>query len=240
MRNFTKRVAALFAAITVIAVCPLSAEASTLKTEDGVKYIQYDNGETKPYTGWTKKSGKRYYYKNGIMKKSCWLKSNGKRTYFLRKDGSMAIGKVTISGIEYEFDSTGHLITDEMGISINTSNITSEGMTIEIIFERPVKDSVTSLITADGKYKSVFCEEYYTLEQYTSKGWMAVPFITDEAEWDDLAYELNGCDSYTFNVKWDNIYGTLENGQYRLCKKIYYNNDEGDWVNKVYYGYFTV
>lgn len=240
MISFIKRISALFAAIAVIIVCSLPAEASALKTENGIKYIQYDNGETTPYTGWTKKAGRRYYYKNGIMKRNCWLKSNGKRAYFLKKDGSMAVGKVTVSGIEYEFDNTGHLITDEFGISINTSDITSEGMTIEIIFERPADDCTSSLITADGKYVSVFCGEEYTIEKYASNGWEAVPFITGEIIRNDEMEELNGGARFTRNVKWDNIYGHLENGKYRLCKEIYYSNDEGEWVNKIYYGYFSI
>ena len=115
-----------------------------------------------------------------------------------------------------------------------------KGMTIEIVFERPADDCTSSLITDDGKYMDVFCGEEYTIEKYTSNGWKPLPFIVDEIEWNDEAEVVIGSEKFTRNVKWDNIYGTLENGQYRLCKKIYYNNDEGDWVNKVYYGYFTV
>lgn len=241
MKKSIKKIYALLGAITVIAACPISTCAHTLKTEDGIKYIRYDSGETEPYTGWTKKSGKRYYYKNGIMKSNCWLRSKGERTYFLEKDGSMTIGKATISGIEYEFDSTGHLIKDEFGISIKTSDVTPEGMTMEIVFERPGDDTY-SLITSDGKYMSVFCGDEYTIEKYTSDGWKAVPYITDESEtvWNGEAEELNGHEKFTSNLKWSNIYGSLESGKYRLCKKIYYSNDEGEWVNKVYYGYFSI
>ena len=95
----------------MLAACPISAQAATLKTENGIKYILSDSGESKAYTGWLRKSGKKYYYKDGIMKKYCWLHANGKRTYFLQKDGSMAVGKVIISGKEYEFDNNGRLIS---------------------------------------------------------------------------------------------------------------------------------
>lgn len=115
-----KKAAAVFAASVMLGTCPMSAEAVTLQTDNGIKYISCDNGDTKPYTGWSTMSGKKYYYKNGIMKKSCWLTVGGKRTYFLRKDGSLATGKVTISGREYDFGEDGRLILD-MKISVNGS-----------------------------------------------------------------------------------------------------------------------
>ena len=69
MKNTFKSLAAILAAATVFTASSLQVSAATLKTENGIKYIQQDDGETKVYTGWTKKAGKRYYYKNGIMKK---------------------------------------------------------------------------------------------------------------------------------------------------------------------------
>lgn len=112
MKNSLKTTASALTAAVMLAVMPFSAEAVTLKTENGIKYVQNDSGETKTYTGWAKKSGKRYYYKDGVMKKNCWLRVNGKRTYFLQKDGSMAVGKVKISGREYEFGKNGKLISN--------------------------------------------------------------------------------------------------------------------------------
>ena len=211
-----------------------------MQTVDGIKYIRYDNGETKAYTGWTKKSGDRYYYKNGIMKKNCWLKSNGKRAYFLKKDGTMTVGKITVSGVEYEFDKQGRLVEDAMGISVTASSVSSSGLTLTISFETPADDCTNSLITADGKYMSVFCADEYTVEKYTGNSWISVPYAADEIEWNDEAAELNGAAEYNFNTDWKSIYGDLDKGKYRLCKKIYYDDDDGAWVNKEYYGYFQI
>lgn len=58
MKSIIGRTAALISAAAVIAMCPLSAEAATLETENGIRYIRYDSGETKAYTGWTTKIGK--------------------------------------------------------------------------------------------------------------------------------------------------------------------------------------
>lgn len=104
--------------------------AAGWKTIDGNKYYFRKNGEavTKntvigkirykfgsdgvckgKYSGWVRKSGKYYYYKNGEMKKNCWLHVNGKKTYYLTSDGSRAVGKIEISGKTYTFDEYGKL-----------------------------------------------------------------------------------------------------------------------------------
>lgn len=62
------------------------------------------------YTGWAKRSDKYFYYKNGLAKKSCWIRI-GKNKYYLKSDGSRAVGKVKINGVTYTFDKNGRLIT---------------------------------------------------------------------------------------------------------------------------------
>ena len=109
---------------------PLSEAFSGWKTENGKSYY-YRNGElvTKAslidgvlykfdkrgvcmgkYTGWAKSAGSRYYYKDGIRLKSCWIKVNGKRAYYLQKNGKMAVGTVMISGKSYTFGADGKLM----------------------------------------------------------------------------------------------------------------------------------
>lgn len=77
---------------------------------NGIRYKFGEDGVCKgKYSGWVKKSRKYYYYKNGEMKKNCWLKVKGKNTYYLTSDGSRAVGKIEISGKTYTFDENGKL-----------------------------------------------------------------------------------------------------------------------------------
>ncbi len=77
---------------------------------NGIRYKFGKDGICKgKYSGWVKKSGKYYYYKNGEMKKNCWLKVKGKNTYYLTSDGSRAVGNIEISGKTYTFDENGKL-----------------------------------------------------------------------------------------------------------------------------------
>lgn len=81
-------------------------------TIDGVLYKFGDDGICSgKYSGWAKTKTGRYYYKNGVKLKSCWIKSGGKKTYYLLKSGKMATGTVTIGGREYTFDKKGRLVS---------------------------------------------------------------------------------------------------------------------------------
>lgn len=61
------------------------------------------------YTGWVKKSGKYYYYKNGEMRTNCWINVKGVKTYYLTEDGSRATGEAIIDGKTYVFSDNGKL-----------------------------------------------------------------------------------------------------------------------------------
>lgn len=213
-----------------IAVCPLSAEASTLKTEDGIRYIQYDSGETKPYTGWTTKAGKRYYYKNGIMKKNCWLTVNGRRKYFLTKDGFAAVGKVTVSGVEYDFDDKGQLIPDEWGITLTASNVTPTGMNIEYLWDGT---KTTGEIQFGASYH---------LEQYKNGKWEKLPTVNEDIiAFVAISYSLTESEPVFVQTEdWSKLYGSLESGNYRYCTDILDFRRAGDYDSRIYYAYFKI
>lgn len=80
---------------------------------NGVYYKFGSDGVCKgEYTGWSKKSGKYYYYKQGRMLKNCWLTIKGKKTYYLDENGIRAVGEVMIKGEVFTFGDNGKLIAD--------------------------------------------------------------------------------------------------------------------------------
>lgn len=236
MKNTFKSLAALLAAATVISASSLSVSAATLKTENGIKYVQSDSGETKVYTGWTKKAGKRYYYKNGVMRKSCWLKSGGERTYYLKKDGSMAVGKVTISGIEYEFGADGKLIPDTWGLTLTAKNVTAGGMKLEILWDGTEPNEEAP---SDGELE--YGNHFY-LEQYKNGKWVAVPYKegTGDIAFTDEAYILMENVVAEKTIKWDYIYGELKSGKYRYCTQFMNYIEPGNFDRKLCYVYFKI
>lgn len=212
-----------------------SAEKATLLEKDGLKYIQYENGDVKLYSGWTKRADKRFYYKKGKMLKNCWLNKNGVHQAFLTADGSAAAGKVTISGTEYEFDEKGKLIRDEWDIKMEATNVSPSGMTLVIT------------ISDDSREGEFTYGAYYFVERLSGNNWEEVPYIKTDAVigWNEIEC-LFDIGENTFKLGWEDMYGKLPKGRYRVCKIIRgYENPDDDWrtrkwSEKNYYAYFTI
>ena len=64
--------------------------------------------------GFVRRNGSIYYYKYGQLLRSAWLTVNGERRYYARSDGRLAVGRIRINGIKYEFDNTGKLMKEEI------------------------------------------------------------------------------------------------------------------------------
>ena len=61
-------------------------------------------------TGWINKDGKWYYFNSdGTMRTNAWLTQSNGQTFYLGADGIKYIGKHTIGGVEYTFNSAGIL-----------------------------------------------------------------------------------------------------------------------------------
>lgn len=82
------------------------------KVIDGVGYTFTDEGDCKgKYTGYTKSSKGRRYYKDGVVLTNCWLKVNGECKYFASENGWFLSGGWHQIGIrEYRFDDNGVLV----------------------------------------------------------------------------------------------------------------------------------
>ncbi len=117
-----KKILAVSAALLGIFCTSLNVCADTLAEHDGLKYRVSDSGEESLYTGWTKKGSDRYYYKNGEMKKNCWLTVHGKRKYFLQADGKLAVGKVKINDRIYVFNENGVIMSDKQDHAVKASD----------------------------------------------------------------------------------------------------------------------
>lgn len=198
---------------------------------DGVRYKFSADGVCQgKYSGWVKKGGSRYYYKNGIMKKNCWIKSKGKKTYFLQKDGKMAVGKVTISGIEYEFDENGKLLSDQWGLTVTAQDVTPTGLKLEFLWDG-------TKTTGELSFGS-----HYTLEQYKNGEWADVPFKggVGTVGFTDEAYCIEANKPVYQNKLLEYIYGKLGKGKYRLCTPVMDFRGPGDYDTKTYYAYFTI
>lgn len=70
--------------------------------------VQYQVSLKEVLSGWVKKNGKTYYYKNGTMLK--YRQTIGGKLYYFNSKGEMYTGWLTISGKRYYFGSNGSAV----------------------------------------------------------------------------------------------------------------------------------
>lgn len=223
-----KKFLAIAAAALTMSCVPVNAYADTLAERDGLKYLVSDSGTESLYSGWTKKGGDRYYYKNGVMKKNCWITSKGVRKYFLQADGKAATGKVTIQGVEYEFDENGALVPDAWGLTLTAKDVTPTSCTV--VFTQSGGNPTGELDTGS----------YFELEQYKNGEWTAVEKLRDDIEWPAIGIPIDKNSSREVNEKWQELYGELPAGKYRIGKDVLDFRKTADYDRKMYYAYFEI
>ena len=225
-----KKILAVSAAVLGMFCTSLNVCADTLAEHDGLKYRVSESGEESLYTGWTKKGSDRYYYKNGEMKKNCWLTVHGKRKYFLQADGKRATGEVTIQGVTYQFDENGVILPDEWGLTLTINNVTRTGCTL--VFTQSGGNPTGELETGAR----------YIVEEYKNGIWTEVAQVPSEIDraWADIACVLEKDSSREFPINWEDLYGELPYGRYRIGKNVNDFRKTADYDSKMYYAYFDV
>lgn len=227
----TKKLLAASAAVLTMALAPMNVYADTLTVKDDLKYLVSDSGGESLYTGWTKKGDKHYYYKNGVMKTNCWITSNGVKKYFLQADGTRAAGKVTVQGVEYEFDENGVILPDAWGVSLTAKEVTPAGCTVEFA-------------QSGGKPtgKEMYTGAFYSVERYKNGRWTEVEKLPSEYPdaWPAISLGIYKNDTTEYKVNWESTYGELPAGKYRVGKSVMDFRKAGDFDTKMYYAYFEI
>ena len=103
---------------------------------------------------------------------------------------------------------TGHMnIQPNWGITLRAENATPNGATI--------------IMSQEGGYlpNRLFYGNGYHLEKYEDNEWVSLEPLT-ELIWTTLAYSVPLDDSVRWDINWENTYGILEEGRYRLGKGI--------------------
>lgn len=249
MKNIFKRSAAAIITAAILTAGALPVYASTLTEENGVKYIHLDDGRVLAYTGITRDTltGNHYYYVGGKKVTNSWLTRKRQTTerYFLTGDGTMATGKVTINGREYEFDEEGKLMSNFLSLEITASDVTPEKANLRFIFSKMPEERGDlgncegEILAADGTSQLIDCGSEFQIERLTKNGWETIPQTAEEYLEDDIIYVLSGFHDNARTIEWSEKYGSLKKGYYRIGLPMYYS-EYGKKVEKMYYGYFRI
>ena len=100
-------------------------------------------------------------------------------------------------------------------VSINIDNVTPTGATLTI---------------KDENENPYIYGEWYEIEKEVDSEWERLETINDLV-FNDLGYKVDENNTVSFTMDWQDYYGTLEPGGYRLIKRI---------DNNYLYTYFTI
>lgn len=100
-------------------------------------------------------------------------------------------------------------------VSINIDNVTPTGATLTI---------------KDENENPYIYGEWYEIEKEVDSEWERLETINDLV-FNDLGYKVDENNMVSFTMDWQDYYGTLEPGSYRLIKRI---------DNNYLYTYFTI
>lgn len=121
-------------------------------------------------------------------------------------------------------------VDDEWGIQLSADKVTSSGLTL--ICKQSGKTIQGSLQTGT----------YYILEEYVEEKWVPVKLLPSDYPlyWDMSAWSIPSDSSVQWEINWENIYGKLSPGKYRIGKKIMELKKSDKFDEKLYYAEFTI
>src|SRR5690625_3968932 len=105
------------------------------------------------------------------------------------------------------------------------NNFDGVSMTVQ---EGGISPTELTVIFENNSNKQAVYGEYFSLEKAFEGDWYQVPTIIDEYGFNDIGYELAPSENEAFVIDWDWLYGSLDNGEYRIVKDILDFRDTGD------------
>lgn len=89
-----------------------------------------------------------------------------------------------------------------------------------IVLENTLTPSGASFQIINTSGTDGYSEEVYYIEEFGNKQWEICDYVSDDIAFQDTKWPITDGESYSFAVDWSNVYGKLDNGSYRLVKKI--------------------
>lgn len=104
-----------------------------------------------------------------------------------------------------------------------------KGVTMTIK-EGTISSTGLTVILENNSDKQGLFGEDFSLEKNINGKWYQVPISTDENYgFNSIGYDLPSSDVKEWNASWDELYGSLEAGEYRIVKEILDFRTSGDF-----------
>lgn len=102
------------------------------------------------------------------------------------------------------------------------------------------RTSATIIITDLNDISNTYGSEY-RIDKKENGIWKETDIIFDgNYGWNDIGYTVDDHNQLEMDINWKILYGALENGEYRIVKKIFFNNLETEIIKKEFSVEFTI
>ncbi len=151
----------------------------------------------------------------------------------------MAMSLILLSGCGSSNKSHSPKGTDWKPSTYETVN-NLDGVTMNVK-EGTVSSTGLTVIFENNSDKQCIYSEYFFLEKKIEGRWYQVPVtLDDNYGFNDIGYDLDSSDVREWTVDWDWLYGSLDNGEYRIVKDILDFRKAGDYDKYDLTAEFTV
>lgn len=116
---------------------------------------------------------------------------------------------------------------DSWGIVLNVDNVTDTGLTL-------ICSQNGGEVTGDLQ-----TGEKYWVEEKRDGKWQELP-TPQKPVWSDVSYIIQKQDFTHWDIQWEDLYGSLSNGEYRIGKEIQDFRGGSDYDEKAYYSEFVI
>lgn len=141
----------------------------------------------------------------------------------------MGCGDDFMSGEATDWEPTMHETvneTDEVSMTIQEGTVSPTG--VSLVFENHTNEEY-------------IYGESFILEEHIEGSWYQVPVeIEDNYGFNTIGYSLEAGESEVFEVDWEWLYGTLDEGSYRIVKDISAFREAGDYDPYILAATFTI
>ena len=136
---------------------------------------------------------------------------------FIYKDGDSTHPRYAYA--EFEIEETNDISAELWGISLSITDVTPDGLTL---YCTQSGDTPGEIIPHDGRdLVDVTVGMAFWLEQFVSGEWVKLDYLTADTvpTWTTMIGMLYADSTINWKLEWKHIYGSLPDGQYRVCKE---------------------
>ena len=130
------------------------------------------------------------------------------------------------------------VVFSNWGIDYNINSSDSTEKTNKELYMKADEETLNTrgmkVTVVNNTHNDVAFGDYYAIEEFVGGHWKKLNYsINEEPDWNDMVYVIESGGSKDFKVYWEDMYGELSEGNYRI-EKLYIDSSDSEQINSLY------